>query len=114
MKQVLFILLVFISFQGFSQIQTVKLKGIGLEVMTKDLGKGDFTQAKELIKDFGDEWRLPTTEEVKKICKFKDFIGGFANDYYWSSTGILSFSDGTVYNVVKSNAYYVRAVRSLK
>jgi hypothetical protein len=81
--------------------------------MTKDLGKGDFTQAKELIKDFGDEWRLPTTEEVKKIFKFRAFIGDF-QDYYWSSTEIFSFGSGNVTTLSKYGTYYVRAVRTLK
>jgi hypothetical protein len=48
MKTVLFILLVFISFQGFSQIQSVKLKELGIEVMTKDLG-----------------WRMTWNEAIK-------------------------------------------------
>jgi hypothetical protein len=120
MKQVLFILLVFISFQGFSQ--TVKLKKIRLEVMTKDLGEMTWYEAKEMCKDFGDGWRLPTIKELKKIYKYKDFIGGFNDDSYWSNTETDSdnawtflFSNGDADTSNKyATGYYVRPVRDLK
>jgi len=45
MKKVLFILVVFISFNGIAQ-ETIKVKEIGLEVMTKDLGKMNWYDSK--------------------------------------------------------------------
>ena len=120
MKQVLFILLVFISFQGVAQ-ESVKYKGIGLEIMTRDLGEMTWYEAKEMCKDFGDGWRLPTIEELKKIYKYKDFIGGFNDDYYWSSTegdnGFVSafhFRYGNPNGHFKNYTIYARAVRTLK
>jgi hypothetical protein len=120
MKQVLFILLVFISFQGFSQ--SVKVKEIGLEVMTKDLGKMNWEDAKIACADLGAGWRLPTIDEFRKIYKSKDKIGGFAFNYYWSSTEYanvyawtFSFNRGSASNGNKDRlTYYVRAVRTLK
>ncbi|MFY7668305.1 MAG: DUF1566 domain-containing protein [Crocinitomicaceae bacterium] len=120
MKQVLFILLLFISFQGFSQ-ESVKLKRIGLEVMKKDLGKMNWEEAKKACENLGDGWRLPTIDEFRKIYKYKDKIGGFARKYCWSSTEtddgnarFFGFSDGSAYATIKDEANYVRAVRSLK
>jgi hypothetical protein len=123
MKQVLFILLVFISFQGVAQ-ESVKIKGIGLEIMTKDLGKMTWYEATEMCKDFGDGWRLPTVEEFKKIYKYKDFIGGFQESFYsfyWGSTEYddvvawdFDFTDGVAYIDAKDASFYVRAVRDLE
>jgi hypothetical protein len=119
MKQVLFFLLVFISFKGVAQ--SVKVEEIGLEVMTKDLGDMDWKKAKKACKKLGDGWRLPTIEELKKIYKYKDFIGGFEDSLYWSSTEydndfawFLKFSSGSDYYGRKDGDPYVRAVRTLK
>lgn len=124
MKQVLFILLVFISFQGFSQ--SVEVKEIGLEVMTKDLGEMKWEDAKKACDTLGDGWRLPTIDEFRKIYKYKDKIGGFGiSASYWSSTELdvdvfawyfdFNFGYGDAYpNANKDDTYYVRAVRALK
>jgi hypothetical protein len=131
MKQVLFILLVFISFQGFSQVQTVKLKEIGLEVVKTDLGLLDWKEAKASCKKLGNGWRLPTMEELKKIYELKwsstegeerEFIGGFQDALYWSSTEgdgnnawYFGFdNEANEYYVDKNDKNYVRAVRTLK
>lgn len=120
MKQVLFILLLYISFQGFSQ--SVKVPEIGLEVMTKDLGQMNWENAKKSCADLGDGWRLPTIQELRKIYPLRYKIGGFLQVPYWSSTdgvtntawfyGFYGFDTDTVSN--KYRAYYVRAVRDLK
>ena len=90
MKQVLFILLVFISFQGFSQTKTIKLNEIGLEVMTEDLGGGmkiSWFEASAACERLGRGWRLPTLVELmEKLYPLKDEIGRGNNDSYWSST----------------------------
>jgi hypothetical protein len=134
MKQVLFILLVFISFQGFSQ--SVKVKEIGLEVMTKDLGIMKWEEAIKACENLGDGWRLPTIEELEKIYKFeqappywdelekiykyKDIIGGFVYSLYWSSTvgankaWTFSFNSGSAVYYYSSTYFYARAVRALK
>lgn len=119
MKQVLFILLVFISFQGFAQ-KSVKLKEIGLQVMEEHLGKMDWDEAKKMCEDLGKKWRLPTKDELYKMYKYKDLIGGFKDDYYWSSTEggygdawLFNFRNGNFDNYVKFNEFYVLAVRDL-
>ena len=120
MKQVFFILFVFISFQGFSQ--SVKVPEIGLEVMTKDLGKMNWENAKKSCADLGNGWRLPTKDELNLMYLNKDKIGGFANSGFWSSTEYgwdgawhFNFGYGSAYfNDGKGGGYYVRAVRTLK
>ena len=125
MKEVLFILLVFISFNGFSQTQTVKLKEIGLEVMKEDLSNMKWKKAINACKKLGDGWRLPTMKELEEIYKYKDEIGGFEtseNGHYWSSTEKSDITAWTFYmvtgnapNIVnKEEKCYVRAVRNLK
>jgi hypothetical protein len=32
------------------------------------------------------DWYLPSYDELNKLYENKDYIGGFSNDYYWSST----------------------------
>ena len=120
MKQVLFILLAFISFQGFSQ--SVKVEEIGLEVMKEDLGEMNWKNAKKVCADLGDGWRLPTLDELKKMYEYKDEIGGFLYEGYWCSTELASIvanliyfdKDGSVMASNKDFTFYVRAVRDLK
>jgi hypothetical protein len=121
MKQVLFILLVFISFQGFSQTQTVKLNKIGLEVMKTDLSKMTWDEAKKACGNLGDGWRLPTMQELsEKIYPLRYEIGGFTSGSYWSSlesgpsSWDFTFNGGSVYGSGRGYTYYVRAVRALK
>ncbi len=127
MKQVLFILLVFISFCGFSQgtIETVKIDS--LEVMTEDLGKITWKEAKAAVENLGDGWRLPTIQELQFMYDKRDEIGGFkfkASDiWYWSSKEDYTIglawafyftTYGKAYTYQKSNEAYVRAVRDLE
>jgi hypothetical protein len=133
MKQVLFILLVFISFQGFSQTQTVKLYQIRLEVMNYDLGEWDdflkgrmkWQQAKTACENLGGGWRLPTIQELQGIYQFRYKLDDYQEGIYWSSTEsdsdfypgwnqALDFEDGSKENEPKQSFAYVRAVRTLK
>jgi uncharacterized membrane protein (GlpM family) len=70
-------------------------------------------------KDLGDAWRLPTSEELNIIYENKDKIGGFAVNYYWSSTELGSgqswaqdFYDGSQNVTSKDYTFYVRAIRA--
>ena len=90
MKQVLFILLVFISVNGFSQ--SVKMNiSYNIEVMKTDLG-GEMTwdEAKTAVDKLGSFWRLPSNAELQFMYDKRDEIGGFVKDEccssYWSST----------------------------
>jgi hypothetical protein len=90
-----------------------------LEVMTEDLGEMNWDDAMKACADFGDGWRLPTKDELNILYENKDKIGGFALNYYWSSTELdfsiawtQNFSNGGQYDDNKFNYYYVRAVRT--
>ena len=91
------------------------------EVYPKDL-EGRFTwhEAKEACEALGEDWRLPTKEELNEMYKKRDVVGGFAFYYYWSSTEydygnawIQYFSNGNQYDYYKNNTNNVRAVRAL-
>ena len=90
------------------------------EVYPQDLGEHNWQDAKILCKDLGDGWRLPTREELHVMWLHRDYIGGFADAYYWSSSEDNNnyawyqyFSSGSQYNNLKYYTYYVRAVRAL-
>ena len=38
------------------------------------------------------DWYLPSKDELRKLCYNKVAIGGFVNDYYWSSTESNTFN----------------------
>lgn len=70
----------------------------------------------------GDEWRLPTKEELNEMYGSQADIGGFASDIYWSSSEndndfawSQSFYSGNQYYYGNKNfSRRVRAVRSVK
>lgn len=66
------------------------------------------------------DWRLPTKYELALIYDYRETIGGFFGDYYWSSTvpdwatggaWWQRFTDGVQYVYTKENTFRVRAVR---
>ena len=90
-----------------------------LEVMTEDLGKMTWDEAKKACKNLGDGWRLPTKDELNVLYENKEKIGGFADHYYWSSTvddndiaWLQNFGVGGQSGTIKTNPPYVRAVRA--
>jgi hypothetical protein len=67
------------------------------------------------------DWHLPSKEELNALyVNLKQIgVGGFANNYYWSSTEdgnyyawIQGFDFGRQVNTSKDNKYFVRAVRA--
>ena len=100
----------------------VTVPGTNLIAAKEDAGQGPWSSAIEMCESstlagFND-WRLPTKSELLTLYNNKDFIGGFKNGWYWSSTADgntlawrVDFSDGKVSNFNKSNSCYVRCVR---
>jgi len=77
-------------------------------------------EAKAYCKSLGDGWRMPTRVELLLMYEAKEEIGGFATDYYWSSTEddndgiawIQTFNPGYLdFYANKSDSNYVRAVK---
>jgi hypothetical protein len=129
MKQVLFILLVFISFQGFSQTTMETIKIDSLEVMKGNLGEMDWYEAIKACEKLGDGWRLPIFEELELIYHKLYIISdtGIAFEYgnYWSSTedndvqawtfDFTLISGDSGYEVFNKNRKaYFRPVRNIK
>ena len=90
-----------------------------LEVMTDDLGKMTWDDAKKACENLGDGWRLPTKDELNVLYENKDKIGGFASNYYWSSSEFVNgipwgqrFFNGNLFYDYETNTLYVRAVRA--
>jgi hypothetical protein len=94
---------------------------LGFLVHPTELGKMTWEEAKKACASLGKGWRLPTKVELLLIYENKDVVGGFAYTYYWSSTEngnsnawSQDFYLGTQDYYHKFNAYYVRAVKTIK
>jgi len=77
----------------------------------------------QLYPEINESWRLPTKEELNDMYEnlHKKGVGGFANDYYWSSSeyyaGFAWFQNffyGLQLYYYKDLAFRVRAVRTFK
>ncbi len=67
----------------------------------------------------GEGWRVPNRDELNTLYQNMDKIGGFADDYYWSSTEYdltsawnRDFEYGYQDLDGKDATYYVRAIRA--
>jgi hypothetical protein len=73
----------------------------------------------DLILSGYSDWYLPSKDELAKLCSNQSTIGGFAANWYWSSSEINStfawlqnFSSGIQGSgISKGNVYPIRAVR---
>jgi len=110
------------STQSFSP-ESIKLKSIGLEIMKNDIGQCDYFVAIEICEMLENGWRLPTKDELIKMYKLRESIGGFRNygrgywtssDYSDASKWCVNFSDGNIYFDGKFSDGQLRAVRTLK
>ena len=96
----------------------------GLVAATRDLpGQYDWQGAKDAGERFVDggfsDWYLPDKWELNELYKHKSVVGGFADNFYWSSTEdgaagawFQGFIDGAQYQIGKSDGGRVRAVRA--
>jgi hypothetical protein len=73
----------------------------------------------DLVLNGYSDWYLPSTDELNKLYLNQAAIGGFAGEYYWSSSELnfynawfQSFNYGVQYNYNKTTTSYVRAVRA--
>jgi uncharacterized protein (TIGR02145 family) len=77
----------------------------------------------DLVLNGYSDWYLPSKDELNQLYVYKDVIGGFVNEIYWSSseyTGYYpwlfawdqSFANGYQAGTWKSESYHIRAVRA--
>ena len=105
----------------YENIIGVPIKIGNLEVAQYDFpNKMNWYEANRAFHKLGDGWRLPTKDELNTLYQNKTAIGGFENDFYWSSTQSINlvtawfqnFYDGGQYSNGKDDTYYVRAIRA--
>jgi hypothetical protein len=91
--------------------------------------QGNFNYAAKICAEYSvtvdgvvyDDWYLPSKDELNKLYLNKVAIGGFAGDYYWSSTEVnlfdelgwgQNFNSGSQFMIAKEGLSYVRAIRA--
>ena len=121
-------LLLFIPFLFVCSIvigQSYKIIGKTIKIGKLEVAQFDFpnrliwNDAKKACTGLGNGWRLPTKSELDLLYINKDKIGGFADDFYWSSTEssnnyawLVNFYIGYQDYSDKKYIYNVRAVRA--
>ena len=65
--------------------EVMKVEGI-LLVGQKDLGVMEWEDALKACEALGDGWHLPNKGELNLLYQYKEAIGGFLSEIYWSST----------------------------
>lgn len=109
------------SNSDYENIIGVPIKIENLEVAQYDFpNKMNWYVANRAFHKLGDGWRLPTKDELNTLYQNKTAIGGFENDFYWSSTQSINlvtawyqdFAIGFQGDYGKDGAGYVRAIRA--
>lgn len=64
-------------------------------------------------------WYLPSVDELMELCRYKNIVGGFQTDYYWSSSEVdvskvyvVNFASCGGSQAGKGLKYRVRAIRA--
>jgi hypothetical protein len=101
-----------------------RISGFGIEIMNKDIAKCNFEDAKEIIGEIGEGWRLPKAEECFAIFSLKQLeCGNFHDSFYWISDPVMT-NDPRMRHIFrpdkffvatrsKNDLYYVRPVRDI-
>jgi hypothetical protein len=133
MIKLLFLPLLLISCFCFGQ-DAKEIIGKPIKIGNLFIAQNDFPntmtylQAPKACRALGKGWRLPTKKELNILYKNKNKIGGFSENYYWSSTKfdsgspwLQNFYDGEQLlslgpqytGSYEDLELYVRAVRTL-
>jgi hypothetical protein len=80
----------------------------------------NWDEANKACEKLGNDWRLPTKDDLNTLYIKKDEIGSFTNVNYWSSTEadtyyeawLQNFLNGVQNSTNKSDKYHVRVIRS--
>ena len=102
-----------------------KVIGTPIKIGKLEVAQNDFPNpmswddAKKACAKLGDDWRLPTKDELNILFKNKVKIGGFSSNHYWSSNdgdeGLAwdqTFDDGYQDFADMNDDCNVRAVRA--
>lgn len=80
-----------------------------LEIVSHDFpAKMTWNEAKKACAALGDSWRLPTKGELNELYIQKNEIGGFAIDYYWSSSEVNDYDAWNQYFANGYQKYYIK------
>jgi hypothetical protein len=112
-----------VTFQIHTSGDTViVLKGCNIMVKRADEAVSTtWYQAQEQCEKNTGGWRLPTKAELACLYQNRNKIGGFKNDWYWSSErvgewniSVQSFSNGRQFGYSGSNNAQVRLVKNIQ
>ncbi len=113
----------------FAKSTTFRISGLGIEVMSNDIGKGNYRFAEQAVRRASNEgWRLPTSEEFFSLWSVKQLgCGNIKDYYYWTidEKELVRYGDSERYAFIfkmdtpfvgrrsVEEYYYVRLVRDL-
>ena len=105
-------------------MKTYRIRGIGLEIMSEDIGFFNMPDVIREAKEFGIEWRLPTLEEIRYLYELNDKYGHIMNfqptnisRWYWiinrGTNNVFDFVTGVMgvgHSEVEHRARLVRDI----